>query len=528
MTKLKQFDWFYLALAVFMVSLPFSEALISISGVLLLIVSLFQIKKETLFQKLSSRKELILFSSVYLVYLIGFLFNTDRKWGLYDLQKNIPYLIIPFAFLFGNQISKRQVSNLLKLFALAVFSSAVITMIGFYMKDERTVLSAQEFGFIHHIRFSFQIVFSIIILSVFLLTNQFRINNIGKFAFVLVLLFLVLFLIWHQSFTGLMTFLGTAFIGLILLASHFKSKLKKSLAIMGLVFLVLIPAAYLYYAVHEFYTIDQVDFNNLDKKTNLGNSYTQHFDNLQLENGHYIGLYWCESEMREAWNKRSRMKYEEQDQNGYQVKATLIRYLTSKDLRKDASGVNQLSDEDIQNIEAGISNYILADKGLSLYPRIYVSIWELDKYFKTGDANRQSLSQRIEYAKAALSIIKEHFWFGVGTGNWKKAYKEAYQKIHSKMAPARYGDAHNQYLNYMVKFGLVGLLWILFVFIYPVVKTKSYRNPIFFLFLVSMLIANFGDSNFETHVGSSYFVLMYCLFISTKNWSMNLKKELSQ
>lgn len=522
MTKHKQIDWFYFTLALFMVSLPFSEALISISGVLLFLVSLLQIKKQTFFQKLKGRRQLVLFSSIYLVYLIGFIFTKDFQWGVYDLRKNIPYLIIPLAFLFEKQINTKQLINLLKLFALAVFASAAITMIGFYFKNERTVLDAQEYGFIHHIRFSFEVVLAMIILSVFLLANQFQFKRVGKLTILAVIVFLFLFLIWNQSFTGLIAFLGAALVGIPLLVSKLKSKWVKVFAWSGMAILVLVPILYLSFAVHKFYNVDKIDFNLLDRTTEQGNPYTHHLKNKHIENGHYVGLYWCEPEMRKSWNKRAEIEYDSIGGNGYQVKYTLIRYLTSKNLRKDAAGVGQLTNDDIKNIEAGISNYILANRGLSLYPRIYVSIWELDNYFKTGDANQQSISQRIEYVKAALTIIKAHFLFGVGTGNWKAAYRNAYHQINSEIEPSNYADAHNQYLNYMVKFGLIGLLWILFAMVYPVIKTGAYRNPVFLLFLTTMLIANFGDSNLETHVGGSFFVLFYCLFISSSNWTTKL------
>ena len=405
---------------------------------------------------------------------------------------------------------------------MTVLASAAITMIGFYLKNERTVLNAQEFGFIHHIRFSFEVVLAMIVLAFLLASNQLHFRRTGKIVVLGSLLFLFLFLIWNQSFTGLVAFLGTAFVGVLLLVSKLQNRRMKLVAWAGMSVLVLAPVLYLSYSVHKFYTIDRVDFDHLDQTTALGHQYTHHLKDKHIENGHYVGLYWCEPEMRDTWNNRAETKYDSIGANGYEVKYTLIRYLTSKNLRKDATGVNQLSGNDIQNIEAGISNYILANKGLSLYPRIYVSIWELDNYFKTGDANQQSISQRIEFVKAALTIIKDHFWLGVGTGNWEAAYREAYQKNKSKMDPARYGNAHNQYLNYMVKFGLVGLLWILFAIVYPVVKTESYRNPVFLLFLVTMFIANFGDSNFETHVGGSLFALIYCLFVSTSNWKIQL------
>ena len=515
MLKVQKINWFYAALILFMVSLPFSEALISISGVLLLLTSFFNRKHRSDLFTLAQQKELLLFSSIYLVYLLGLLFTDDRQWALYDLQKNIPFLIIPLSFLIAKPLTKAQLDNLLKIFVVSVIVSAFITMVDFYLKDETSVLSAQEFGFIHHIRFSMQLVFSWIILAVFLYLNWTRAGRLLKLAALAMMLFLVLFLLWHQSLTGLFSFLGTTMVGLLLLTVQLKSLVKKRVAMALLFLIVLLPAAYLYYAVNRYYDVDKFVYEELDTTTRNGNPYRHDLGDQRIENGHWVGLYWNEQEMKAAWNERANLKYDDSDQHGHRVKQTLVRYLTSRDLRKDAEGVNRLTETDIDNIEAGISNYLLARKGFSLYPRIYVSIWEIDTYLKTGHANHKSLAQRIEYTKAALSIIQEHFWFGVGTGNWKQAYHDAYQQNQSQMDPAQYADAHNQYLNYMVKFGLVGLIWILFAILYPVVVTKSYRDPVFFLFLISLFLANFGDSNFETHVGSSFFVLFYCMFVAS-------------
>ena len=160
------------------------------------------------------------------------------------------------------------------------------------------------------------------------------------------------------------------------------------LLLLSLFLVVLIPSIYFGYALNRFYCYDKVDMPSLENETAQGNRYIHDVGNHQVENGHYVGLYWCEEEMEQAWNQRSSQKYHSVDKYGYKVKETLVRYLTSKNLRKDANGVSQLTENDVRNIEAGISNYLLAGKGLSLYPRIYVAIWEVDNYLKTGYADR--------------------------------------------------------------------------------------------------------------------------------------------
>jgi hypothetical protein len=516
-TKFYIFNWFYLAAILFAVSLPFSIALISISGGLLLFTSLMLLNKDRIRTIFNERKLFLFPIGVFLIYLAWLVFTNDWKWASYDLRKNMAYLILPVAFLLGPKLSKTQLKNILYIFSFAVVLSSVITLITFYLKEDHSILNAQHYGFMHHIRFSLQIDFSSLILVQLLFEQWKGLNNYQKIGITSSIGILVSFLVWHQSLTGIITLIITIFIALVLWFFKHTSPKVKVLGALVLVVSVLLPAGYLYYAINRYYTFDPIDQYQLSELTVKGNKYNHDLKKKEVENGHYVWLFVCDKELEEEWNKRSDLKYNTLDKFGYNVKYTLIRYLASKNLRKDAAGVNALTESDISNIENGISNYLLADVGLSLYPRIYVSIWELDSYYRTGNANHRSLAQRIEYTKAAVSIIKENFWLGVGTGNWKKAYRDYYISNNSQMAPERYGNVHNQYLNYMVKFGLIGLVLIVFFIFYPVFRSKEYRNKLFLLFLVIMLIGNFGDANFETHTGSNFFVFFYCLFLTPKS-----------
>ena len=140
-------------------------------------------------------------------------------------------------------------------------------------------------------------------------------------------------------------------------------------------------------------------------------------------------------------------------------------------------------------------------------------------YSQTGNPNNQSFSQRIEFSKAAISIIKNNFWSGVGAGNWKQEFAETYISSNSKLSKEMYASSHNQYLNFMVKFGFIGFLTIMFLLIYPVIQTKSYHDILFLMFLAFMFFANFADSNLESHMGSSFFVFFYCLLITPPRMS---------
>lgn len=526
MIAIKRQNFFFYSLILFVLSLSFSVALISITAGLTLLTAIGGNAGKVNKKYLTNRWPYLSLTIIYLIAVISLLNCTDIKLGLYDLSKALAFLIVPLAFFIALKLNQDQLIIVLKAFVVGVLASAAITIGRFYLSTNDILLDAQFAGFIHHIRFSLQVVMAIGILVYWQVYARNR--NIAKLlCSVLAISFLLFFLAWQQSITGWITFFSLVILFMAYSAFRISNSAVKISIGVALCCLVFVPA-YFVYTVHEdFYNVDQFAVEELPHYTSEGNAYTHNLDNPFTENGHYIGLYICEQELEEAWNNRSEMLYGSLDQNGNKVSDTLIRYLSSKGCTKDAAGVAKLSDEDVQFIENGVSNYKLAGRGFSFYPRVYVSIWEIDQYLKTGNANEKSLAQRIEYLRAAVSIWKQHKWFGVGTGNWKQAYRSAYQQMGSHMDESRYADAHNQYLAWLVRFGLLGTLVILACFILPIVYYRSWENPLFVLLLLIMLISNFADSNLDTHVGGYFMLLFYCLLVNDKTfrWSGMTTKE---
>ena len=120
--------------------------------------------------------------------------------------------------------------------------------------------------------------------------------------------------------------------------------------------------------------------------------------------------------MEREWNRVSKIGYQDRASNGGSIRATLIRFLTSKGLKKDAEGVRQLSEKEIGAIENGIANYIFMSQ-FRLYPRIYEVIWEFDRYNLNHDPNQKSVVQRYLYLQASWAIAREHLQYGVGNGD---------------------------------------------------------------------------------------------------------------
>ena len=247
---------------------------------------------------------------------------------------------------------------------------------------------------------------------------------------------------------------------------------------------------------------------NLDKQTVNGNPYWHDTTNLQLENGYYTGLYVCEQEMREAWNGISGFDYDGKDEKGQEIRYTLIRYITSLGLRKDAYGVSQLEKEDINLIEAGFANHIYKKRN-RFKVRVYELIWEIDVYRKGGNPSGHSVTQRFEYLRTGLSILLDHPLFGVGTGDVPSAFESKYEENKSPLDPQWRLRAHNQWLTFAISFGLIGLFLLILAFVLPGLTQKKFRQYLFLLFFMVSFLSMFNEDTLETQAGVAFFAFFY-------------------
>ncbi len=503
---------FFLSLIFMAAVFPFSEALVSIfSGVLLFQALVLRSWTHTSVRE-RSWKILLLTVSVYVIYLFGTLFTKDFSFALYELKKTVFWVVIPLAVFLSPKLPEKRLYSVLWVFIGSVTVASLIIAGRLVFHDYFQFDGFRSFSIISHIRYSLQVLLALIILLWFVIHGKCPESGISPVIAFGLLLWLTLFLFLLKSLSGIVAFIGTSGIAFIYFAVKVKStRLKISLLILLGIFAAL-PAIYTGRVLYDYYDFKEVDPGEVEKYTASGNPYSHNFNRTMRENGHLVDIYICEDELRQEWNKRSEIKYDD-IVNGYSLGSTLMRYLTSLGYRKDSNGVSKLTADDIRLIEEGVTNYRFKNRYFSIYPRIYESVWEMDQYFRSGNPNDKSLAQRIEFIKASILIIKENPVFGIGTGNWKMVYDKAYEQMDSKLSPEKRGPSHNQYLNYLVKFGIVGFVWIMVALLVPVFRTGNRRNFIFMLFLVAFAFASLADANLETHMGLSFFIFFYSLFI---------------
>jgi len=130
---------------------------------------------------------------------------------------------------------------------------------------------------------------------------------------------------------------------------------------------------------------------------------------------------------------------------------------------------------------------------------------ELKAYEETGNF-QSSIGTRLLFLENSLSIIKNNFLLGVGTGDFPQEYSR-YNKINSPNG-FESTNPHNMYLLQMAQFGIVGLLSLIAIYYYQIkcrIKDDKFLSNLGLGMMVYFLVINFSDSYLFGHFTSFQF-----------------------
>jgi len=508
----KKLNIFFLILLV--VSLPFSEFFLSISIIGLTINYLLS---PNLIQRLKNiyiRKSVLAIVLVYVLHLIGLLYSSNIKYGLHDLRIKITLPLLAIILGTGEFPNNKEFKLIMNYFIYALLLSSFISFLIYIGIIKKELNDHREISiYISHIRFSLLINVGIFYI-LYILSNN---NDTKNFLFYIVsLIWLIFFLFILQSLTGIIIFLTLSLIFIFYSIISTKNIKIISFTWIMLFALLIIIGIYFYNSTKKFYDIKESNSNKLEEFTINGNRYFHDTNNIDTENGYYIWRYISDKELEIEWQKRSNLPYNGKDLKNQDLRTTLIRYLTSKGLRKDSLGLSQLTDQDIKNIEKGIANYIYTKK-FSFYSKIYEFLWEIEAMKKGINPSGHSIIQRLEYLKTAFRIIRKNIFFGVGTGDVDDAYKIEYKISKTRLETEWQHRAHNQLITFIVTFGIIGFLFIISCFIYAIIYEKKYKDFLFILFLLIAIMSMLNEDTLETHTGMSFFAFFFSLFLYREN-----------
>ena len=508
--------------AIITVALSFSNFFMSfgmfwLAGVLVLQIVTDSYNKQSIVQRwhrFVSNPSAVALSALLLLPLVGLLWTTDYNHGFWDVRMKLPLLVLPILISGLNPLTQGQFRAIIGLFITGVSVAVLFCLLSYWIGSPEIDRDVRKTSiFISHVRFSL-----LIVLAFGLLVRYAYSTAIGIMLIVLFSIPSFYFLYVIGSVTGISALAALIVWYAFHLASRQSTALRKAVVVCVPFALFALLVLYLANAYRDYFMLKEPAHAPMEANTARGSAYDHHLDYPLVENGKLVYAYVAEKELCEAWYGRSTLHPDSLDGKGHVLKGTLIRYLTSKDLRKDAEGVAALTQSDIIAIESGTPTCIeLSQRGFSR--RLSRVFFEWSNYKAGGTPDGHSVIQRLEFWKTAWLIIQKNCWTGVGTGDIKSAFKDGYIERNSTLSDRYRLRAHNQYLTMWATYGLFGLIVFLFITFWPLLTTlRSDVNVQMIVLLVALSFCT--EDTLESQAGVMFMAYFYALFTSKKSLSL--------
>lgn len=126
-----------------------------------------------------------------------------------------------------------------------------------------------------------------------------------------------------------------------------------------------------------------------------------------------------------------------------------------------------------------------------------------------------ALGDRFKLWGGAMEAISLKPVFGAGTGGEQLLLNEGYQRTGYEAGIANSYNAHNQYLEFLVRNGIFDLLCFLTLLIYSFRESLRKSNYLFLIFNMMFVLSMIAESSLNVHKGIVffYFFLASCVFL---------------
>lgn len=475
------------------VGLPLNKVVMSVGTIWLISNVVLLADYKTYWEKIKENTIIKLIIGLFLFHLIGLLWSEDIGYGLRDIRSKLPFLTLPLA-LFLYPLKRIYIKWVLIAFLISLSITSGINVIWGFLINDITTFDVRDISlFGSHIRYGLLIVMGLGIT----LIKGFQEKN---YLWWIWTLWFLIYTIITQVLTAYfaLTVMGIGLFYIYCFQLQNKS-IKYSLLTLFSTFILI--ASFLVVQTFKPEKV-AIDVTTLPTHTAEGNPYKHYPENGLTENGHPIMLFISEKELKNEWKKRSNRDFYGTDNKGHSLKGTLIRFMASKGLTKDAVGMQALTAEDIQWIEQGVPSIRLVEgKGLK---RIEELKFELQSYLLGESPSGNSLLQRFEYWKTAWYIIKNNLWFGVGTGDVQNEFDLAYEALDSPLEQEYRHRSHNQFLTFWVSFGIGGFLFFMALWVLLLKNTLTANNWVALSFVLIALASFIPEDTLETQQGVTF------------------------
>lgn len=505
--------WTYLAsLAITACALPVSKFATSVGLIAMALSFVLSGQWAERWAQLRANRPLQLMLLLYAPLLFSACYSTNVGAAFAKLELTLPLLLLPLVVGLNPQLQRREMLALLVLFVLTVLVATGLLSVQLVRYYRGYYLDVREISvYISHVHFALMLALAEAALAYLYRQTS---HPALRLAIALCALWLLAFTLLMRSITGLLMQGWLLLVLLYFVGRQRSPRIRVALGAL-LALMVLAGGLLLGRMMHRYAHIEPVDLASLPALTPNGNPYHHDTLNPAHENGHRLGLYLCEPELRAAWNARSTFPYDSLDMRGQRVHRTLRRYLTSLGLTKDSLGLAQLDSTDIALIERSYPSVIYRQGRHQLYLRFYETMGELEQYAQNGYP-AGTLTIRLMYWRAAMQLIAEHPWLGVGCGDIQPALHSRYAE--HGLPSEHWNLPHNQFLTVALYAGLPGLALFVLGLVGPFVARRGHKHLMPSFFYGMMLLHMLYENPLDSHIGVTLMALFGSLLLFGYSW----------
>lgn len=140
--------------------------------------------------------------------------------------------------------------------------------------------------------------------------------------------------------------------------------------------------------------------------------------------------------------------------------------------------------------------------------------YRVTTFFDTYGKNVSSaLDQRFSVWRGTIEGIKTALFFGAGTGGEQELINRGYAKTGYQEGIYNSYNAHNQYLQFMARNGILELGCFLALLIYSFRQSLKMPNYTFLMFNMTVTLIMFTESFLDVQRGIVFFYFFLCAFI---------------
>ncbi len=450
--------------------------------------------------------------ALFMLYLIWLLNTSDFSRAMNELRLKLPLVIFPLFVPAFFKITASRFRTIMYAFisgcfiAVTMGFAALAGIIPVELSDSRDLAL-----FIPSIRLSILINLAVFSSFYFALRKDSG-GPLFRYLLLTASFVMAFFLYRLLSVTGILIFTAVA----IVTAVYYSYRQKRRLVGITLFSFAILVASIVFFGASKawkrIHNPENPQVNIALDTTMSGRQYAHFPDETLVENGYLVWNNVCEAELRDSWNRRSNISYDSLDLAGNELRVTLIRYISFLGMTKDSVAVSRLSDNDITNISRGFANPLYAEVG-SPEAKWYEIAWQAERYMSGANPSGHSVTQRLEFYRAAISIIEQNPLLGVGTGDVRRAFDTEYSVNNTPLSKKFQLMAHSQYLTFAVTFGIPGALLALAFIIFPLMLSRRHADFLFVVFILVIFISMFNDDTFESFTGATFFSYFYTLFL---------------